>query len=63
VRKESAPHVTPDTLIEYLRGKLARYKVPKQVVFLDALPISGAGKIMKNDLRRMALNMEAGESQ
>jgi fatty-acyl-CoA synthase len=38
-------------LLEHCRGRLARYKVPKAIVFLDALPISAAGKILKRDLR------------
>jgi len=42
---------TPDELIAFLRGCLAGYKVPKSVVFLDALPISAAGKILKRELR------------
>jgi fatty-acyl-CoA synthase len=38
-----------------LRGpgtdRLARYKVPKSVSFLPALPISAAGKILKRELK------------
>jgi long-chain acyl-CoA synthetase len=30
------------------------YKVPKQVRFLDALPKSAVGKILRKDLRAMA---------
>jgi fatty-acyl-CoA synthase len=41
----------PDELIAFLRGQLAGYKVPKSVEFLDALPVSAAGKILKRDLR------------
>ena len=41
----------PDELLEHLRGQLARYKVPKRVVVLEALPLSGMGKILKRELR------------
>ncbi len=41
----------PEDLIGFLRERLARYKVPKHVRVLDALPKSGAGKILKNELR------------
>jgi fatty-acyl-CoA synthase len=41
----------PDELIAFLRGQLAGYKVPQSVEFLDALPVSAAGKILKRDLR------------
>ncbi|MEJ2666701.1 MAG: AMP-binding protein [Deinococcales bacterium] len=36
----------------FLRERLARYKVPKHVRLLDRLPKSGAGKILKSELRR-----------
>lgn len=41
-----------EEILEYLRGQLARYKVPKRVVYLDALPLSGMGKPLKEELRR-----------
>jgi fatty-acyl-CoA synthase len=40
-----------DALISFLRQHLAGYKIPKRVVFMDALPISGAGKILKRELK------------
>lgn len=48
-----APHaaVTAEALLAYLRENLAGYKVPKSIEFLDALPISAAGKILKRELR------------
>ncbi|MFZ6183467.1 AMP-binding protein [Nannocystis pusilla] len=40
-------------LLQRCRDHLARYKVPKSVVFLDALPLSPAGKILKRELRTL----------
>jgi acyl-CoA synthetase (AMP-forming)/AMP-acid ligase II len=37
-------------LIAYCRGALAPYKVPKAVFFIDDLPKSAQGKVLKNDL-------------
>lgn len=42
---------TEQELIAFLQGQLARYKVPKSVVFLDSLPLSGMGKILRRELR------------
>jgi fatty-acyl-CoA synthase len=42
---------TEEELLEHCRAGLARYKVPKSVAFVDALPISAAGKILKRELR------------
>jgi fatty-acyl-CoA synthase len=42
---------TPDDLVEHCRGQLARFKVPKAVMFVDALPRNPSGKVLKRDLR------------
>ena len=42
---------TEEELIAFLQERLARYKIPKRVVFMDSLPISAAGKILKRELR------------
>ncbi len=36
---------------DYVKGHLAGYKVPKEVVFLDQLPRNATGKILKRELR------------
>ena len=43
-----------DELIAACKQNLAGYKVPRQIVFLDALPRNAAGKVLKTDLRRRA---------
>jgi fatty-acyl-CoA synthase len=40
-------------VLDYCRAKLARYKVPKSVVFIDKLPRNAAGKVLKGELREM----------
>lgn len=42
---------TEQELLDLMQQNLAKYKVPKNVVFMDALPLSGMGKILKRDLR------------
>jgi long-chain acyl-CoA synthetase len=49
VRPESG--VTEEELIQFARSHLAGYKTPKTVTFIDQLPKSGAGKILKRELR------------
>jgi long-chain acyl-CoA synthetase len=41
-------------LHEFIRTKLADYKVPKQIVILPALPKNATGKILKTELRKQA---------
>jgi fatty-acyl-CoA synthase len=47
-----------DSLLAGLRERLARYKIPKAVVFVEALPRTGAGKI---DKRALAARLRATE--
>jgi long-chain acyl-CoA synthetase len=42
---------TADEIIEYCRGRLAKFKVPVEVEFLDTLPKSAVGKILRRSLR------------
>jgi fatty-acyl-CoA synthase len=44
--------LTEEELLSYLRERLAAYKIPKIVSFLDELPKTGAGKIDKQALAR-----------
>jgi acyl-CoA synthetase (AMP-forming)/AMP-acid ligase II len=43
--------VTPEALIAFARARIAGYKVPKSVDFIDVLPRNASGKILKKDLR------------
>ncbi|MDB5715829.1 MAG: long-chain-fatty-acid--CoA ligase [Sphingomonadales bacterium] len=51
-RAGTAP--TPDALIAHCRVTLAGYKIPRSFAFVDALPLSAAGKVLKNVLRDAA---------
>jgi len=42
---------TAEELIEHCRGQLAKFKVPKQVTFVDELPRNPSGKVLKRELR------------
>ena len=50
VLKESGA-ITEMELIEWTKERIAAYKCPKQITFVDALPMSATGKILKKDLR------------
>ncbi len=43
--------LTADELIAWSRDNMATYKAPKHVVFIDALPTTGAGKVLRRLLR------------
>ena len=54
VLKENA-ELTEDAIKEYVRDHLARYKVPREVVFLAELPRNPTGKILKRELRQIEI--------
>jgi acyl-CoA synthetase (AMP-forming)/AMP-acid ligase II len=43
--------VTPADVIEWSKGEMANYKVPRSVEIVDGLPVNAAGKVMKEALR------------
>jgi long-chain acyl-CoA synthetase len=50
------PGATTDeaTLLTFCQSRLAKYKSPRHIRFLDSLPKSPIGKILKKDLRRLS---------
>lgn len=44
--------LTTERLAEHLNGRIARYKIPKNVVVVDELPRTASGKVRKLDLRK-----------
>ncbi|MBI5953976.1 MAG: AMP-binding protein [Chloroflexi bacterium] len=49
----SNAEVTDQTIINHCMQRLARYMVPRDVVFLQSLPTNQHGKVVKSELRKM----------
>lgn len=45
------PTLTREQVIEFCRGQLTNYKIPRQIEFRDSLPKSNVGKILRRELR------------
>ncbi len=45
------PELTQDDVVSFAKERLANFKVPRQVEFLDVLPRNLSGKVLKTDLR------------
>jgi acyl-CoA synthetase (AMP-forming)/AMP-acid ligase II len=45
--------ITSNEIIEHCTGRLAKYKIPSHVRFIEALPKSDSGKILKRQLREL----------
>jgi len=51
VRRREHADVTEQQIVDWAREQMAAYKVPRVVEFVDALPKSGAGKVMWRELQ------------
>lgn len=56
---QSGVELSEDDIKSYVREHLARYKVPREVVFLDELPRNPTGKILKRELRDIDVDRPA----
>ena len=45
------PPPSNESVIEYLKGTLAKWQLPDEVIFVDALPMGATGKVQKTKLR------------
>jgi 3-(methylthio)propionyl---CoA ligase len=51
VMKKPGAEVTREALLAHFEGKVAKWQVPDDVVFTDAIPLGATGKMQKNKLR------------
>ena len=50
VVKAEGADASEDDLKDYVKANLARYKVPREIVFVDELPRNATGKVLKREL-------------
>lgn len=53
VKKPST--LAKEDVINFLSGKISRYKFPKYVEFIDSFPLTSTGKIKRNELKQIAI--------
>ena len=52
VVKKTGMEVTRDELLAFYQGKTAKWQIPDDVVFVDAIPLGATGKMLKTELRK-----------
>ena len=57
-RRRARPHRGRRELIEWSRGEMANYKVPRFVEVVDELPVNATGKVVKDELRARVAHAE-----
>jgi fatty-acyl-CoA synthase len=56
VVKKPGATVTREELLAFYEGKIAKWQIPDDVVFVDAIPLGGTGKIQKTKLRELLVD-------
>ncbi|MEC2137524.1 AMP-binding protein [Bacillus sp. FSL K6-1560] len=57
IKLKDGKSVSPDELKAYCKGKIARHKIPRYVIFTDDYPMTASGKIQKYKLRGKTIEM------
>lgn len=60
---EAGSLVTEAELIAFCQGKIAKYKVPKQIVLTDSLPRNASNKLMRRNLRKQLVREESSKNE
>jgi len=53
VQLKAGVKATAEEILEYANLQIAHYKKIRQLIFMDAIPVSAAGKVLKKELRKM----------
>ena len=51
--KKPESHVSEAEILDYYADKVANWQIPDRVIFVDSIPLSGTGKMLKKDLREL----------
>ena len=57
VRREPGHPITEEDVLAHCRGRIASFKIPRAVFFVDGFPMTSSGKIQKVKLREEALRL------
>jgi fatty-acyl-CoA synthase len=63
IKLRQGQEATEEEIKEFCEGKIARYKIPKYVLFVEEYPMTASGKIQKYVLREMAIKELGLEDQ
>ena len=57
IKKRPGTELNEEDVIDFCRGKISRYKIPKYIFFVDDYPMTASGKIQKYKLRELSLEL------
>ena len=59
IKVKARKNVSEEDVQEFCRGKIARYKIPQFIFFVNEFPMTASGKIQKYKLRELSLELLA----
>ena len=57
IKKRPGAELNEEDVVDFCRGKISRFKIPKYIFFIDEFPMTASGKIQKYKLRQMSLEL------
>jgi len=57
IKIKANKQITEEDVQEFCRGKIARYKIPQYIFFVDEFPMTASGKIQKYKLRELSIEL------
>ena len=57
IKLKAGQELSAEAVQEFCRGKIARYKIPQFIFFVDEFPMTASGKIQKYKLRDLSLQL------
>jgi len=57
IKLKTGQTLSDEEIIDFCRGKISRFKIPKYIFFVDGFPMTASGKIQKYKLSQQALEL------
>jgi fatty-acyl-CoA synthase len=57
IKLKSGQNLTEEEIVDFCRGNIARFKIPKYIFFVDEFPMTASGKIQKYKLSQLSVKL------
>ncbi len=57
IKRKDGIDLKEEDIIDFCRGKISRFKIPKYIFFVNEYPMTASGKIQKYKLRELSLQL------
>ena len=57
IKLKSGQKLTEEDIVDFCRGNIARFKIPKYIFFVNEFPMTASGKIQKYKLSELSVQL------